>query len=304
MKANADYVPAIALVVVLLSSSNVPSAGQGLDTTDGATQGATVATKSLEELYANSEAYKTAWRAGPRAACSSAGTSKANLCSASVSQEQQQVLELAASPLYYDSRITTYTGVPIISTPKDQGSCSTCVAFVVTAALQTALAAGLQEPVTGISFSEQQLFFCSEERGSAVTRSCSSPWGIHSALDTIDRLQRVGKFLTTEACLPYAPDSDSGSRCAATCNTTDPRLKEGVFQFTPLGSMLEMMSHIRQHGAVITAMDEMSDMRAWFAKNPKGVYMDHNDTQRISGHAVLLIGYDLPCRFWIAKNSW
>lgn len=80
-------------------------------------------------------------------------------------------------------------GVRIVSPAKDQGSCNTSVVLVLTAALETALAAALREAVTDMDFSRRGLAFCSEEQGSTVVRSCSSPWSINGAIAAIQRLQ-------------------------------------------------------------------------------------------------------------------
>lgn len=267
--------------------------------------------------------------------------------------------------------------MPIISVAKDQGSCSTCVAFVMAAAMETALASGLQEPVTGLDLSEQALFFCSEEEGSTVVRSCGSPWTFANAIAAVQRLQNQRKYLPNEACLPYGPDATPGDLCSKKCSAVDPRFQEGKFYFVGLGSIADITRHIRwasqgatlllvapvasirmgsvgaphqqswmhstawqptpimgtwedpgpdravpcdtcvevellaprsharrRHGAVMTAMDEMSDLRDWLIRNPLGVYTDHKGTSKIGGHAVLLVGYDLRQEYWIAKNSW
>ena len=171
--------------------------------------------------------------------------------SAEILGAENEVLLLAASPTSYDGRdLLSTDGVQLVSLPSiEQGGCSTCVAFSVTAAAQTAVAAAMHVNVSNIpAFSVQALYFCEPK---APVRRCHSGWTLDSALSEFK--QRAAS-LPTAACAPYKPDDpeDAKANCNPVCSSVNPFAKQGVFNFQALSSFVEVQDWIRKHGAVIS----------------------------------------------------
>ncbi|KIY97193.1 hypothetical protein MNEG_10771 [Monoraphidium neglectum] len=117
--------------------------------------------------------------------------------------------------------------------------------------------------------SEQDFYWCKgTEPGQE--RSCSTNWSIKSGIITWVELTRAGKYPVSERCLPYNPTSRA--RCSYDCQDVDPRLKLGKFYWQRLQDPSEMQDQIRQFGSVLTRMEVWTDMKAYFASNPTGVY--------------------------------
>jgi hypothetical protein len=171
--------------------------------------------------------------------------------SAEIVGAENEILLLAASPTSYDGRdLLSTDGVQLVSLPSiEQGGCSTCVAFSVTAAAQTAVAAAMHVNVSNIpAFSVQALYFCEPK---APVRRCHSGWTLDSALSEFK--QRAAS-LPTAACAPYKPDDpeDAKANCNPVCSSVNPFAKQGVFNFQALSSFVEVQDWIRKHGAVIS----------------------------------------------------
>jgi hypothetical protein len=170
--------------------------------------------------------------------------------SAEILGAENEVLLLAASPTSYDGRdLLSADGVLRVSPPSNnQGDCNTCVAFSVTAAAQTAVAAAMHVNVSNIpAFSVQALHFC----GPTMLRTCDSGWTLDRGL--LGFKQRAAS-LPTAACAPYKPDDpeDAKPNCNPVCSSVNPFAKQGVFNFQALNSFVEVQDWIRKHGAVIS----------------------------------------------------
>jgi len=111
----------------------------------------------------------------------------------------------AGAPAAYDLR--SVGGKSFITPIKDQGSCGSCVAFGVCAAMEGTLRMQEYDSNLAIDLSEAHLFYC---HGRAQGRNCSNGWIPDEALQTC---QDTG--IVDEACYPYtAGDQDCTGRCS------------------------------------------------------------------------------------------
>jgi hypothetical protein len=144
------------------------------------------------------------------------------------------------------------------------------VAFAVLAAAQTAAAVALRESFGDTTLSEQDFFMC-RTADQYQERGCSSGWSLREGMLAFAKLQGIAQLPVVEACRRYEPRS--AAPCGpATCTTTLPGLLLGQYTFTPLGSIVEMQRHIRQHGSIVCRMQLFSDIRPFFAANRSAVY--------------------------------
>jgi hypothetical protein len=197
-------------------------------------------------------------------------------------EEAEGIVKMATSPASYDARIPAMTGgFSAVGPVKDQGNCTTCVAFAVLAAAQSAIASALQTNATS-RLSEQDFFFCKTRRY-GEERRCNSMLSVADSMERFAELQRENHLLLTERCLPYniptAATSSLGqhpaapsSLCSPNCEETDWALRKGQFSYVQLSTAWDVQEHIRAHGAVVTRLNIWSDFRSFFKANSKGVY--------------------------------
>lgn len=116
----------------------------------------------LQQQLERSKSWRAAWRLNPKAACNRAGSG--SLCGSSSTEETEKYAQLllAASPFAYSSLDAKYVGnVRLVAPPGNQGPCSTCVAFAVASAAETAVSTALRIDAQNCSLSIQGLYFCS-----------------------------------------------------------------------------------------------------------------------------------------------
>eukprot|EP00877_Chromochloris_zofingiensis_P003871 jgi/Chrzof1/13485/UNPLg00572.t1 len=292
------------LQAVLLLSFLLPSVtGQGLQLNTTRSLGASSASSTFLRLYQSSRAWKSAFKLQPKVSCKGSG---GTLCAASTNNSQEYAqLVLATSPYRYSSRsVKDVGGYSPLDSCRDQGGCSTCVGFAVTAACQAAIASGLQVNGTSIpAFSVQDLQLCSG--GSQV---CSSGSAMLDALTQIKQ-----RNITTESCLPYQADvTNTLPKCLYQCSYDDRNSTYaglGTFDFVQISSAWEAQQHIRQYGGVLTSLIvNITHLRDFYINTNSSAVYDAPQVDVLKGegegHAVLLVGYDNDDRYWIVRNSW
>jgi C1A family cysteine protease len=216
-------------------------------------------------------------------------------------------LTLAIAPKMYSSADPKYVGhVRVVSQPQDQGPCSTCIAFAVASAMETAVASVMGVDVSKTSVSVQTVSYCSGHK--TLRRSCLTGWRFDQALD-VDSWRSV----PVADCLPYKPDvgNDQSIRelCQTRCQITNPYLTgdpEQLIWLTLSGEGAEAQEHIRLYGAVVTGFEVYDDFKLFFANpaNKYAVYSPKKGATFAFNHAVVLVGYNNEQGYWIAKNSW
>jgi hypothetical protein len=221
---------AILLAVVLgyCLWSITPCHCQGLARNPHASAAATNEMLSLQRVYAKSVAWRRAYAQAAAAKCS---THSGSLCAPSATAEERVQLLMATSPQTFDARtgMGTFSAVGAV---KNQGTCAACVAFVVLAAAQSAVACALQEDASS-QLSEQDFFFC-KTVAHGEERSCTSSWTIAEAVQALVDVTNKKQYPLLERCMPNT--FGAGASCQADCWDTLPALAKGTFKYTKLGA--------------------------------------------------------------------
>ncbi|KAI8464743.1 MAG: hypothetical protein J3K34DRAFT_105024 [Monoraphidium minutum] len=295
------------LLGVLLCWQSGNAHGQGLVVTNSpAPLGASGAYSSLAALYAQSEAWKAAFKRSPRSACAAGGQT---LCSAGSSGDAAAYgqLVVATSPLVYSSADPRDTGgFDFVPAPRDQRPCAACTAFAVAAAAQAAVAAAARVNASAVEpLSAADLLYCSP--GAPTT--CTAGWTLADVLR-----QLTGRRIAPEACVPYDPPSLDGEddiHCGPQCKMPE-ELKgrllaaAGGFSYQGVADEWTICQAIRESGAVVSRFDIMSDFREFFADPARSqdVYRPKPGAKVVETHAVIIIGYNLVEGYWLVQNSW
>ena len=161
----------------------------------------------------------------------------------------------------------------------DQGSCGSCVSFATCASLEVRARIRAENAGMQIDLSEAHLFYC----GAGL--ACDIGWEFEQAL-TFCRSTGVGK----EADFPYSPGNQA-------CQNIPPVQK--VSSWVKVGRNLDRRTAIANDGPVIAGMRVFDDLSYYRG----GIYR-HLIGDFLGLHAVCVVGYDDPGRFWIVKNSW
>jgi hypothetical protein len=166
-------------------------------------------------------------------------------------------LQMATSPSSYSSMNPSQVGdIRLVAEAGNQLSCQTCVAFAVTSAAETAMAAALGVSVEECSISVQGLYFCEPQK---PVRSCKGGWTLPEALQ---QLEQRSSTIPTAGCLPYKPDVQGQltpqETCEGSCSYANDHASKGRFSSKQIGSVWEAQQHIRQYGAVVTRFDVYS----------------------------------------------
>lgn len=142
--------------------------GQGYTPPESSTTvlGVSQSASVLQQQLVRSRNWRNRWKVSPATACSTA-QQNGNLCASAggtETEDQYAQMMLASSPWIYSSINPKDTqGRKLVRPPGNQGTCSACVAFAVTAAAETALATFHQVDVANCSISVQALFFCQNQ---------------------------------------------------------------------------------------------------------------------------------------------
>ena len=161
---------------------------------------------------------------------------------------------------------------------RDQSGCGSCVAFAVTAAVESSYEVYNSNPSANLDLSEWDLF----TRGG----SCSAGWMFVPALEA---LRKYG--ICRESCYPYLTD--------------EPRCAERSSQLVRIGSYKQLSSldevkwWVANKGPVITGMQVYED----FFNYNSGIYTATYGAF-MGNHAVAVVGYSDNGKYWICKNSW
>ena len=170
---------------------------------------------------------------------------------------------------------------------RDQGECGSCVAFAACATVEGTLAV---EKQLQIDLSEAYLFYCVAEAKQG--RRCGGPkmgWYPKKALQAI-----AGAGVPDEACFPYS----AGDRNCGAINNWQRRAVK-IAEWTPLDRPAQMKQWIATRGPAIGSMQVYEDFQMYGG----GIYR-YAAGDKVGGHAVCVVGYNDPDRYWIIKNSW
>ncbi|GIM04508.1 hypothetical protein Vretimale_9065, partial [Volvox reticuliferus] len=187
----------------------------------------------------------------------------------------------------WDSRAANGTTYNYVSPVKDQANCGSCVAFALTAAAETAVAAVKAAIANTNDFSEQWLFFCN----AMYTPTCNTGWYGSQAANVL-----ANKNIPYDMNYPYI--------AAPGCTlASSPEIRAGgKFSYSYYYDINLAKQHIRTYGAVTTYFTVYNDFFYWLVGSKPYVW---DGASPLAGyHQVVVIGYNDTGSYWIAKNSW
>ncbi|MBP1734060.1 MAG: putative cysteine peptidase [Deltaproteobacteria bacterium] len=193
-----------------------------------------------------------------------------------------------AAPSNLDWRNTN--GTIYVSAIKNQGSCGSCWAFAVTAALESQIMIGTNG--TQLDLAEQILVSC----GGGGTCSGGSP----SSASTYIR----DKGLPLESCFMYTATNNSCSNACAEWQTgIAPVYKVKGWHSATASAYPQRVQDLKNalyaYGPVLATFYVYND----FFSYRSGVY-SYTTGAYAGAHAVLIVGYDDIQQAFIVKNSW
>jgi C1A family cysteine protease len=189
------------------------------------------------------------------------------------------------APATYD--LTNVGGKNFITPIRDQGSCGSCVAFGVCAAMEGTLRVQLNDPSLNIDLAEAHLFYC---HGRAQGRTCSTGWIPDQALQACK-----DKGIVDESHYPYTPGDQD---CTGLSSDWQQHLHK-VTEFHVVDATADMKTWISTKGPLTACFIVYADFRYY----KSGVYR-HVSGAQVGGHCVSIVGYDDNARCWLCKNSW
>lgn len=199
-------------------------------------------------------------------------------------------------PDAYDARL-----LGVVTAPKDQKDCGTCVAFAVASAVETAVAMayrGSSERPPVLTMSMQTLYFCEINN----PRSCSTGWDLKAALKVLGDSSRSQVGLYQDKCLPY--DITFERSCQLQCTT---QLPAGEFRWTIMDNVDDAQRIILRDGGILTSMYVYDDLLDYFGKHGKSaIYKtdpNASHTSEPEAHAVHVVGYNNTEGWLLVKNS-
>jgi C1A family cysteine protease len=192
----------------------------------------------------------------------------------------------ASLPSLFDWR--NASGNNFVTPIRDQGSCGSCWAFAVTAALESKALITFNRPGTNLNLSEQIVVSCS----GAGNCSGGSPRTASNFLKT------TGTNL--ESCYPYTAQNGN---CSSACpNWQNSTYKINDWSDVSSGSpptASALKNALYTSGPVVAVFDVYTD----FFSYRSGVYSYVTGSYE-GGHAILIVGWNDADSAFIVKNSW
>jgi C1A family cysteine protease len=181
----------------------------------------------------------------------------------------------------------SYNGSLSVTPVRDQGSCGSCWAFAVTAALESQVLIARNLSGTNLDLSEQVLVSCS------AAGSCSGGY-ISTASNYA---HNIG--LPVETCFPYTATNNTCSTMCSSNQKTPYKISGWHYAVTTTPTVDALKNALVTYGPLVTTMSVYYD----FFNYHSGIYSYVSGAYQ-GGHAILLVGYSDSGQYFIAKNSW
>lgn len=199
---------------------------------------------------------------------------------------------IVAPPPEFDLR--NIAGKNFVTGVRDQGSCNSCTAHAVVAAVEVAVSVKANNPDPQTHLSEDQLFSC------AGPGCDTNAWYPDGALD----------FCKGTGLATYGDFFPRDGLCHQDVNWPLQKISrwQGVNNSAEMKQWISGAGPGGQPSPVISVFVLYQDLYDWNPNNINQVYR-HNDRSnrsevRIGGHVVCIVGYKDNPGYWICKNSW
>lgn len=173
---------------------------------------------------------------------------------------------------------------------KGQGGCGSCVAFAVTALVESM---ALIEKGILLDLSESDLAFC----GSHAS-DCGA-WGQGGALEDLK-----SRGVVTDNKFPYQdafPNDNiwtSPPSCRVIGNHNNYSVK--ITAYENIFNINDRKSYLSNVGPLVAGISVYDDFNVY----PGQIYSPAITAQKRGGHCILIIGYSDTEKYWLCKNSW
>lgn len=190
--------------------------------------------------------------------------------------------ESAGAPVKFDWRNANGNYVTSV---KNQGGCGSCVAFGVSASIESLVRIMKRNPNYPIDISEAHLFYCLK----GDPNGCKNGWWPSHALN---HFKNTGVALEN-----YFPYVGSQQTCKVANGWQNQKIQ--ITGWRTMKNVSEIKNWIAKKGPVEACYEVFAD----FYNYKSGVYKHVSGASR-GWHCVCVVGYDDVQKCWICKNSW
>jgi C1A family cysteine protease len=185
-----------------------------------------------------------------------------------------------------------YNGKNFVTPVRNIENCSSSWAFAPTAGLESYTLRKNNTPGVDLNLSEQVLISC------ANAGDCGGGWLSKSS----DFIRKYG--LPLESCYPYTAATGS---CSDACSDWSAHAYkiDSWFYVVPIGnpsrtSVGDIKNALFMHGPLVSSMVVFNDFSSYISE----IYSYSGVGIELGRTAIIIIGYDDPGQYFIAKNFW